>query len=262
MYAWKCWRESRARFFFLLTMSAATTLLFTLMQGITERDGWWHFDRQAYTRDPATMVQLVSMMVLIGLWCSGFLSPLFLGATASGSEIEPGTIEYLWTRPRTRASVTWTHWCICLAEMAVVAVAPTYLAAAILGKLTGIWYFPLLLMAPWMTVIVGLPILGLTMLMTALRRSASGGLIYTAAVISVYVAVRQIITVPLHLNLPPLFAGPLVWLMNSTPFVPVNLAHPLFPWMGPFPWGSLMRCIFLAAAFPLAAQYLLKRAEV
>jgi hypothetical protein len=141
----------------------------------------------------------------------------------------------------------------------VVAVAPTYLAAAILGKLTGIWNFPLLLMAPWMTVIVGLPILGLTTLMTALRRSASGGLIYTAAVISVYVAVRQIITVPLHLNLPPLFAGPLVWLMNSKQFVPWKGE---FPWMGPFPWGSLWRGIFLAAAFPLAAQYLLKRAEV
>ena len=27
MYAWKCWRESRARFIFLVTMFAASALL-------------------------------------------------------------------------------------------------------------------------------------------------------------------------------------------------------------------------------------------
>jgi ABC-type transport system involved in multi-copper enzyme maturation permease subunit len=251
MYAWKCWRESRARFIFLLMMFTACAFLFTLMQGLEERDGWWHFDRSVYTRDPATMVHLVSLMVLSGLWCCGFLSAVFLGATASGSEIEPGTIEYLWTRPRTRTSVTWTHWGICLAEMVLVAVVPTYLAAVILGTLTGTWNLPLLLVAPWIMVIVGLPILGLTTLMTALRRSASGGLIYTTAVVSVYVIVRQIVTVPLHLNLPTLFAGPLVWLTTT------NQPDPIA-----FPWGSLWRAVFLAAAFPLVAQYLLKRAEV
>jgi len=251
MYAWKCWRESRARFIFLLIMFGATALLFTLMQGLKVQNGWWHFDRSEYTRDPATMVQLVSAMVLSVLWCSGFLSAVFLGATASGSEIEPGTIEYLWTRPRTRSSVTWTHWGICVAEMVIVAVVPTYVVAVILGTLTRNWNLGLLLVAPWIMVIVGLPLLGLTTLMTALKRSASGGLIYTSAVVGVYVIVRQIVTVPTHLNLPTLFAGPLVWLMTNDQ-----------PYAAAFPWGSLGRAVFLAAALPLAAQYLLKRAEV
>jgi ABC-type transport system involved in multi-copper enzyme maturation permease subunit len=251
MYAWKCWRESRARFIFLLIMSAATALLFTLQPGLGERNGWWYFDRSEYTRDPATVVHLVSLMVLTGLLMSGFLSAVFLGATASGSEIEPGTIEYLWTRPRTRTSVTWTHWGVCVAQMVLVAVVPTYVAAAILGTLTRNWNLTLLLVAPWMIVIVGLPMLGLTTLMTTVRRSASGGLIYTAAVVGVYVIVRQLVTVPMHLNLPPLFAGPVIWLMHNNQ-----------PYPGPFPWGSLGRAVFLAAAFPLAAQYLLKRAEV
>jgi ABC-type transport system involved in multi-copper enzyme maturation permease subunit len=251
MYAWKCWRESRARFIFLLMMSAATALLFTLQPGLGERNGWWYFDRSEYTRDPATVVHLVSLMVLTGLLMSGFLSAVFLGATASGSEIEPGTIEYLWTRPRTRTSVTWTHWGVCVAQMVLVAVVPTYVAAAILGTLTMNWNLTLLLVAPWMIVIVGLPMLGLTTLMTTVRRSASGGLIYTAAVVGVYVIVRQLVTVPMHLNLPPLFAGPVIWLMHNNQ-----------PYPGPFPWGSLGRAVFLAAAFPLAAQYLLKRAEV
>jgi ABC-type transport system involved in multi-copper enzyme maturation permease subunit len=251
MYAWKCWRESRARFIFLLIMFGASALLFTLMQGLKEQNGWWHFDRGEYTRDPATMVHLVSGMVLSVLWCSGFLSAVFLGATASGSEIEPGTIEYLWTRPRTRSSATWTHWGICVAEMVIVTVVPTYLVVVILGTLTGNWNLPLLLVAPWIMVIVGLPLLGLTTLMTALKRSASGGLIYTSAVVSVYVIVRQIVMVPTHLNLPTLFAGPLVWLMTNGQ-----------PHAVAFPWGSLRRAVFLAAALPLAAQYLLKRAEV
>ena len=251
MYAWKCWRETRGRFVFLLTLFVAIALLVTLIPGLKERNGWWYFDRSEYTHDPALMVHLVSLMVLSGLWGSGLLSAVFLGATSSGSEIEPGTIEYLWTRPRTRTSMTWTHWGVCLMEILIVAIVPAYLAAALLGTLTRNWNVPLLLVAPWMMVIVGLPMLGLTTLMIALRRSASGGLLYTAGVVSVYVIVRQIAIGPLHLQLPTLFAGPVVWLMNN---------HQ--PYAVAFPWGSFWRAVFLAAAFPLAAQYLLKRAEV
>ena len=135
--------------------------------------------------------------------------------------------------------------------MVIVAVIPTYLAAAVLGALTRNWNLPLLLVAPWVMVIVGVPMLGLTTLMTALRRSSKGGLIFTAAVAAVYMLLRQIVTVPLHLNLPALFAGPLVWLITNHQPDPVA-----------FPWGSLWRAVFLAMAFPLVAQYLLKRAEV
>jgi ABC-type transport system involved in multi-copper enzyme maturation permease subunit len=252
MYAWKCWRETRASFIFLLILSTAPVLLVTLSPGLREQNGWWHFDRSEYLHNPGPTSQLVSIMVLSVLWPSGFLSAVFLGATASGSEIEPGTIEYLWTRPRTRTSLTWTHWSVCLAEMLMVAIVPVYLAAVLLGTLTRYWDLSLLLLAPWLMVIAGLPLLGLTTLMTALRRSGKGGLIYTAAVVVVYMIVRQLVTIPLHLNLPTLFAGPVIWLMNNKPFVPLSA----------FPWGSLVRAVLLAAALPLAVQYLLKRAEV
>jgi len=258
MYAWKCWRESRARFIFLLIMFTVTALLFTLGPGLGERNGWWYFDRSEYLSNPWSTGHMVFSMILGVLWCSGFLSAVFLGATASGSEIEPGTIEYLWTRPRTRTSVTWTHWGVCVAEMVIVAVVPLYLAAALLGTLTRHWnssgqVISELLIAPWVMLIVGLPLLGLTTLMTALRRSASGGLIYTSGVVIVYALLRQIIIVPLHLNPPTLFTGPLVWLVNNNQFGASPIA---------FPWGALWRAVFLAAALPLAAQYLLKRAEV
>ncbi|MCU1315198.1 MAG: hypothetical protein JWN63_520 [Candidatus Acidoferrum typicum] len=143
MYAWKCWRETRASFIFLLILSTAPVLLVTLSPGLREQNGWWHFDRSEYLHNPGPTSQLVSIMVLSVLWPSGFLSAVFLGATASGSEIEPG-------------------------------------------------------------------------------------LIYTAAVVVVYMIVRQLVTIPLHLNLPTLFAGPVIWLMNNKPFVPLSA----------FPWGS------------------------
>jgi len=251
MYAWKCWRESRARFIFLLIMFTSTSLLFTLMQGVEVRNGWWYFDRSAYTHDPVTMVRMVSLLILTGLLTSGFLSAVFLGATAPGSEIEPGTIEYLWTRPRTRTSVTWKHWGVCAAEMVLVAVVPTYVAALILGTLTRNWNLSLLLVAPWMMVIAGLPMLGLTTLMTAVRRSASGGLISTTAVVGVYMIVRQLVTVPMHLDLPPLFAGPVIWVTHNNQ-----------PYTTAFPWGSFWRAVLLAAVFPLLAQHFLKRSVV
>jgi ABC-type transport system involved in multi-copper enzyme maturation permease subunit len=252
MYAWKCWRETRASFIFLLILSTAPALLVTLSPGLKEQNGWWHFDRSEYTHNPFMIAHLVSNMVLTALWPSSFLSAVFLGATAPGSEFEPGTIEYLWTRPRTRTSLTWIHWSVCLAEMVIVAIVPVYLSAVLLGTLTRYWDLPFLLMAPWLMVIVGVPMLGLTTLMTALRRSGKGGLIFTAAVATVYLIVRQLVTVPLHLNLPTLFAGPVIWLINNN--------QP--PYESAFPWGSLVRAVLLAAALPLVAQYLLKRADV
>lgn len=251
MYAWKCWRETRARFFFLLTLFAAFVLLVTLAPGIKERNGWWWFDRSEYTYNPAVMVRMLSMMVLSGLWGAGLLAAAFLGVTSPGSEIEPGTIEYLWTRPRTRSSMNWTYWAVCVAEVIIVAVVPPYLAAALTGMLTGNWNQWVLLLAPWLIALVGLPILGLAILMTALRRSSSGGLIFTSGIVVVYVMLRQIANGPLHLHIPPLFMGPIAWMMTySTPDRML------------FPWGSFTCAIVFAIALPLLAQLVLKRAEI
>ena len=82
MYAWKCWRESRARFFFLLIMFTVTALLFTVEPGLEVQNGWWHFDRSEYIDNPLPTVHVVFSMILSVLWCSGFLSAVFLGATA------------------------------------------------------------------------------------------------------------------------------------------------------------------------------------
>jgi len=70
-------------------LSTVPALLVTLGPGLTEQNGWWHFDRSEYLHNPWPTSQLVSIMVLSVLWPSGFLSAVFLGATAPGSEIEP-----------------------------------------------------------------------------------------------------------------------------------------------------------------------------
>ena len=250
MYAWKCWRETRACFFFLLILSVAPAILVTLAPGIREQNGWWSFDRREYTHDPALMVQIMSTEILSVLFGSGFLAGAFLGATASGSEIDPGTIEYLWTRPRPRAYFTWTHWGICVAEIILVTTIPTYLAA-LLGILTGNWNERVLLASPWLLTVVGLPMLGLTTAMTAVRRSAKGGLIFSSGIVVVYVVLRQIAVGPLHLNLPPLFMGSIRWLFLY--YTPESML---------FPWGSFTTIVVFAILFPFGAQYLLQRAEV
>jgi hypothetical protein len=128
---------------------------------------------------------------------------------------------------------------------------PTYLAAALLGILTGNWNEPMLLTAPWLLALVGLPMLGLTTAMTAVRRSAKGGLVFSSGIVVAYVMLRQVAVGPLHINLPPLISGPIRWL-----FLYYTREHILFP------WGSFTTAIVFAILFPLAAQYLLQRAEV
>jgi ABC-type transport system involved in multi-copper enzyme maturation permease subunit len=251
MYAWKCWRETRARFIVLLIASSAIAILLVLDPGLKERNGWWYFDRREYTFDPALVVRLVSSMILSGLWGIGLLSAVFLGVTSSGSEIEPGTIEYLWTRPRTRTSLTWTHWAVCAIEILLVSAAPLFLAAAVLGALTRDWNLWQLLRAPVVIALAGFPFLGLAILMTALRRSTSGGLIFTAGIIAGYSVLRQVAVGPFHLHIPPLFVSIIGWVISSG-----QAGHGLFP------WTAAVRAVALSLIFVLLAQYVLKRAEI
>ncbi|OLE46728.1 MAG: hypothetical protein AUG46_08775 [Acidobacteria bacterium 13_1_20CM_3_58_11] len=54
----------------------------------------------------------------------------------------------------------------------------------------------------------------------------------------------QLVTVPLHFNLPPLFAGPLIWLVNNKPFVPPSA----------FPWGSRVASRGVSMGGAISAQ--------
>jgi hypothetical protein len=93
--------------------------------------------------------------------------------------------------------------------------------------------------------------LGLTTAMAAVRRSAKGGLVFSSGIVVVYMVLRQIAVGPLHLNLLPVFMGPVRWLF---------LYYTTKPML--FPWGSFTAIVVFAMVFPFVAQALLQRAEV
>lgn len=262
MYAWKCWRETRARFFTLLTLLCTICLCGIIFPMLSQHRGDLRLDRRSvYLHNPPEMVHLVvSDLVFSGMWLCMPLVGLFLGATTSAREFESGTIEHLWTRPRRRAWYLWTHWSVCLAELAALVAIPLFLAGLSLGFLSGYWREWRLWAAVPMFVVTTLPILGLTILMTTLRRSASSGQIFTIGISLGYGWLRELLNGPLHLHLSPLFTGGVMWLKNYYGSHPAAMLA--MPGTIISPWGSIERAIVLAVVFPLLAQYLLRRAEV
>ena len=250
MYAWKCWRETHARFFILLTSLSVITLTCVVFPMLWQQRGHLHLNRAVYLHDPQFMVrQVVSELIFsstILLWT--FFAGLFLGATTSAREFESGTIEFLWTRPRTRARFLWTHWGVCLAELLALAAIPMLLAEVLLGYLSGYWSEWRLLAAVPMFALTALPILGLTILMTTLRRSAGSGQIFTVAIVIAYLWLMELLSKLLDYPFSP---GGMFWLKAY--YEPKHII---------FPWGSIERAIVLAIALPLLAQYFLRRAEV
>lgn len=254
MYAWKCWRETCSRFFLFLTLLGTICLGGVVFPMLEHRHGELHIHRSVYLHNPPEMVHLVvSDLILRWVWLVMPLVGLILGATTAAQEFESGTIEYLWTRPRTRAWYLWTHWSVCLAELTALAAIPLLLVVLSLGFLSGYWTEWRLWAAMPIFVFTTLPILGLTILMTSLRRSASSGQIFTIGISLTYGLLLEMLNGPLHLHLSPLFTGSVTWLENYYRNHPAVLFSP---------WGSIARAIALGMVFPLLAQYLLRRAEV
>jgi len=263
MYAWKCWRETRARFFILLTLLCVICLGSVVLPMLEQRHGELQLHRSVYLRNPRAMTHMVvSDLVLRWMWLAMPLVGLILGVTTPAQEFESGTIEYLWTRPRSRTSYLWTHWSVCLAELAALAAIPLLLVVLSLGFLSGYWSEWRLWAAVPLFVVATLPILGLTILMTTLRRSASSGQIFTIAISVVYGLLLEVLNGPLHFHLSPLFTGGVMWLENYYPHNLAALTGSAMPGQIAFPWGSIGRAIVLAMVFPLLPQYLLRRAEV
>ena len=217
--------------------------------------------RSVYLHYPRVMVRLVvSDLILRWMWLGMPLVGLILGVTTPAHELESGTIEYLWTRPRTRARYLWTHWSVCLVELTALSVIPLFLVVSSLGFLSGYWSEWRLWAA--MPIFVFATLLGLTILLTSLRRSASSGLICTIGISVVYGLLLEVLSGPLHLHLSPLFTGGVMWLENYYPQHSALLPGFTMPRQIISPLGSTERAIVLAIICPLLAQYLLRRAEL
>jgi ABC-type transport system involved in multi-copper enzyme maturation permease subunit len=252
MYAWKCWRETRTRFFLLLTLSlglpslAICFIIFARTNGQFSSLGRLGHEELRFLADGIREV-------VIGF--SGMLSltaGLLLGATALGNEFEKDTIEYLWTRPRKRANFTWTHWLVCIAELSVVLSAAPVFAACVLSLLLGsLGDSRVLLFLPLLSILGGVFYLGLTILMTALRRGGTEGFVVAAGAVAIYGFVSEAALYYLHVR-------GVTWL--NAPLTGWQFATHLNGHA--FPWSVVLRIAVLAFAFVFLAQYRLKHAEV
>ncbi len=93
MYIWKCWRDSRYFFFVVVTITAATLPVATILArgtGVVEP-----IDSRA------------AMSTLLGMGTS-----LGLGALMASEEFAQDTISFLFSRPRKRAYFVWMGWVV------------------------------------------------------------------------------------------------------------------------------------------------------
>jgi len=197
-----------------------------------------------------------AMVVVISFTCVAVPGGFLLGATAMGTETEHGTAEYLWTRPKTRTSLVWTHWLVCVAELLGVIAIPTVLILLFEGIRYGVWNYWRLPIAALLEILPGMLFLGLTILMTAIRKSAASGLIFSMGItfgylgIVFYLSHYTKLLVP-GLEMPNLFD----W---STQYAGNSIAK-LLP---AFPWAATVRTGILALGFVFVAERLMKRAEI
>jgi ABC-2 family transporter protein len=253
MYAWKCWRETRTRFFLLLVLAIGlpSWVIFLAMFSVTNGQilQLRHFGQKEIDLFVGGIRD-----VIIGM--SGVISlgtGVLLGATSVGQEFEKETLEYLWTRPRLRNSFTWTHWLVCLAELVVILSATPLLAAFVFALIQGsLGENRVLLLVPVMSTLGGMFYLGLTILTTAWRRSGSSGLVFSVGIVSIYGIISEAAVYYLHIP-------GIVWPNAPLTGWQYALTHLR---VQAFPWSGVLPIAVLAIAFVFFAQFGLQQAEV
>jgi ABC-type transport system involved in multi-copper enzyme maturation permease subunit len=256
MYAWKCWRETRARFFILLTMSLVCAGLYARVFFGPGAVGLGNEPYEVTPENVTLLLRLYSMVMIVYIGWITIVGGFFLGATGMGGEMENGTAEYLWTRPHTRRSLFLQHWLVCASELIAVSLVPTLLILLIAGVHFGawkLWRFPL---AASLQVLPGILFLGLTILMVAIRRSAASGLIFSLGITFGYLGLTYYAIHHLKLHAPgEVIPGAGDW---TAQYVLYSI-----PRLTPrFPWAATIGMGLLSIAFTVAADRLIKRAEI
>jgi ABC-type transport system involved in multi-copper enzyme maturation permease subunit len=249
MYFWKCWRCSRARFFYCLIVVILLFGTFTVgTVKVSEVDAMRQNPALAVLRNPSTAAASLfeswgSIFVII--W--GFV----LGGASLGEEFKDRTADFLLARPRRRRYWVWAGWSIGLAEMVATVLlmgAVTFASLVFLRGNLPTWR-PLAMLLP--LALNGILVYGLTYLMSVVVRGSQLAISYSIGIL----ALDMLIPAALghyHLNVNFLYCG-------------INLGK-VFVWAtkmsGTFPFAALFAWTAVALAFPLAAQLLLERAEV
>ena len=251
MYAWKCWRETRAVFFLFLILALAF-VGFMDAAGLSKTAQTVRSSEHPGEQAVAAREFLVPITLGI-VYAIAISGACLLGAKSAGGELDAGTAEFLFTRPEKRAVMSWTHWGVCAAEIAGIIFVPVMLQMLVLSG-AGIPKMWSLAAATPVFLFASLPILGISTLMTAVRRSANSGLIFALGIVLGYTFLGTVLRRMWNIELPD-FSSPIVgWLTG------VAVQHPQDHVV--FPWAAALRVLVLAVTLPVAAQFVLKRAEV
>jgi ABC-type transport system involved in multi-copper enzyme maturation permease subunit len=110
-YPWKCWRDTRSSFLFVLSAIAANSALGLF---VAYDPFGWIAAKAEWPRTLWTTTAQALMLTMVGLTpVAGFV----LGALGVGTEFEQRTADFLLTRPRSRRSLLWMSWAVGAAEM-------------------------------------------------------------------------------------------------------------------------------------------------
>lgn len=166
MYLWKCWRDTRSTFLFILGGILANSALGLF---VAYDPFGWIAAKAEWPRTLWTTTTQALMLTMVGLTpVAGFV----LGALGVGTEFERRTAEFLFTRPRSRRSLLWTSWALGAAQM--VALVIVSIAMVWIARLKGAAVSSGRAVVGMC--IVALVIYSVTYLMTTLSRSSRYGL--------------------------------------------------------------------------------------
>ncbi len=207
MYFWKCWRDSRSLFVILAIIAAVIMPVAALVSVGTK-----------------LLEQFGTSAFLSTFGLFGMLSSLALGTLVASEEFADKTVQFLFSKPRSRAYFVWTGWAVGCLELLLIALVN--------------------LSAGWLTlsryVILFLFVYCLTFALTALLRNGLKGLGASMAI---------------AFGL-PYFAMPVRWRWKVDVPIPTNHVGALPLVISNGVW------ILVALLFVLAAQLVVERTEI
>jgi ABC-type transport system involved in multi-copper enzyme maturation permease subunit len=241
-YPWKCWRDTRHTFLFVLT----AILINSAVGLFVAYDPFgWIAAKAEGPRTLWTSTTQAFMLTMIGLTpVAGFV----IGAVGVGTEFERRTADFLLTRPLSRRSLLWTSWTVGAAAMAslvILSIAMVWVAriqgAAVNGRgMVGM-------------TIVALVIYSVTYLMTTLTRSSRDGVSLGMLIFIAYTGLGLWLKLWYQIELPNMWD--MVFSSGRREVMSASFAGDL-----PVPawFGWLAVCL----AFVFIAQWQFERAEV
>jgi ABC-type transport system involved in multi-copper enzyme maturation permease subunit len=249
MYPWKCWRDTRRLFMtFLLALMIFPSLFTVSFHASHARAGTATgtiVRGESPERIQSAAESSWNSLVGFGLFFI-VLAATSLGSNGVGDDFRQGTLEFLLTRPRSRAYFVWCSWGVGIAELVALLAGAVAVRYILLLYVTG---------TPWTWRLAGaVPLLwcvgsfsyGLTYLATMIARNGRIGISCGLLAIVGYAFVSVFVRYVWKIELPSPASGIGEWFSHPT---------------GWFLVGKVLVWTLVAILFPLASQILLERAE-